>query len=131
MCHWNITFPKPLWIPLFHWCHATRVAAMKSTIGLALLVITFWICKTIDVEFRVTIYVAYNHSLTMPLVQLMCWKDVLCKAITTFGVHNWYWIFQNLMHDHHSHASNLLLMFKLSIYHPTKMKRWCFENWNT
>lgn len=128
MCHWNITFPEPLWIPLFHWCHATWVAVVKSAIGLALLVITFWICKTIDVEFRVTIYVAYSHSLTTPLVQSMCWKDVLCKAITTFGVHNWYWIFQNLMHDHHSHEPKWfpmhLIFYLCSNFLFTTLQRW-------
>jgi hypothetical protein len=39
-----------------------------------------------------------------PLVDSMCWKDVLCKVITTFSVRNWYWIFQNLTHDHHVHG---------------------------
>jgi NADH-ubiquinone oxidoreductase chain 4L len=49
------------------------VAAVESAIGLALLVITFRIHGTIVVEFRVTVYVAYNHCLAI-------WKisAVLC-----------------------------------------------------
>jgi NADH:ubiquinone oxidoreductase subunit K len=49
------------------------VAAAKSAIGLALLVITFRIRGTIAVEFRATDYVAYSHCLPI-------WKisEVLC-----------------------------------------------------
>jgi NADH:ubiquinone oxidoreductase subunit K len=41
------------------------VAVAESIIGLAFLVITFWIHKTITVEFKATIYVAYNHCLAI------------------------------------------------------------------
>jgi hypothetical protein len=86
MCHWNITFPEPLWVPLFHWCHVT------------------------------------------PLVHSMCWKDVLCKVITTFSVRNWYWIFQNLTHDHHAHGSKWFPMHPIfhlcSNFLFTTLHRW-------
>jgi hypothetical protein len=36
------------------------VVVAEFVIGLALLVITFWISGTIVVEFRATIYIAYN-----------------------------------------------------------------------
>jgi len=49
------------------------MALVESAIGLALLVIIFRICKTIAVEFRVIIYIAYSHCLAI-------WKisAVLC-----------------------------------------------------
>jgi hypothetical protein len=41
------------------------VVDVEFVIRLTLLVITFWICKTIVVDFRATIYIAYNHCLNI------------------------------------------------------------------
>lgn len=50
------------------------VEATESTIGLAFLVIIFRIHKTIIMEFKVTIYVAYNHCLAIWKISI-----VLCE----------------------------------------------------
>jgi NADH:ubiquinone oxidoreductase subunit K len=41
------------------------MAFVESAIGLALLVIIFRICRTIAVEFKAIIYIAYSHCLAI------------------------------------------------------------------